>query len=275
LLQVLQAVDWAWTITACLLVAWLLLRWVRAGRRDPLSSAPVRPNRLHDEAVLVPVAAYLIAAGLLTALVQWRWGTTDVPLAGLVIGNGAQLAGLFACLAIASARFDGGVRSFLLGPRRGHNVWPRPTLITAIIAIAFCPLIGEWTIHAVHLVAPGYEFPTHPTMTALRSGDQPTWLVAALWIGAVVIAPAAEECFFRGLLQTYFANVFRGRWAAILTASVAFGLVHISQPHALVALTFLAILLGCLYERTGSILPAIAVHAMFNLKTLVWDAVGT
>ena len=96
----------------------------------------------------------------------------------------------------------------------------------------------------------------------------------ALWSGAFVIAPIAEELFFRGMVQTILGNFLGSRWSAILFTSLAFGLIHFSQPYAIVALIFLAILIGYSYEKTGSMLPPILIHALFNLKSLIWDAMG-
>jgi membrane protease YdiL (CAAX protease family) len=99
--------------------------------------------------------------------------------------------------------------------------------------------------------------------------------VAGLWIGAVVVAPIAEEAFFRGLLQTFLAGVVRSRWLAIGLTAVAFGIVHFSQPHVIPALIVLGLLIGYAYERTGTLVVPVLIHAGFNLKTLVWDAFGT
>ena len=62
------------------------------------------------------------------------------------------------------------------------------------------------------------------------------------------------------------------RWLAIVLTSGAFGVVHLQQVQAVPALVALSILIGFLYERSGSLLPAIGVHVAFNLKTLIWDA---
>jgi len=36
----------------------------------------------------------------------------------------------------------------------------------------------------------------------------------------------------------------------------------------------LALLLGYAYERTGSLLPPMVIHALFNAKTLIWEALA-
>lgn len=95
-----------------------------------------------------------------------------------------------------------------------------------------------------------------------------------LWFGAAVVAPFAEEVFFRGILQSAVRNMTRSPRAAILVASVVFAAVHLSQPHAIPALLFLGVSLGTAYERTGSLLVPVIVHAAFNLRTLIWQSLG-
>jgi membrane protease YdiL (CAAX protease family) len=142
----------------------------------------------------------------------------------------------------------------------------------SILAIGLCPLIGEATVQVILHFWPSYQFDPHPTIKALHDGLQPRWVVVGLWIGAVAVAPIAEEFFFRGLLQTFLAGIVRNRWLAIGLTAIVFGIVHLSQPHTIVALAALGVLLGYAYERTGSLVPSIMIHAVFNLKTLIWDA---
>ena len=54
----------------------------------------------------------------------------------------------------------------------------------------------------------------------------------------------------------------------------AFGAVHFAQPHAIPALVVLSLLIGYAYERTGSLVAPVVIHAAFNLKTLIWSALG-
>ncbi len=144
----------------------------------------------------------------------------------------------------------------------------------SVVAIAMCPLIRAATASGILFFVPGYEFQPHPTVVALHDSSQPMVVKVAFWAGAALIAPVAEEFFFRGLLQTFLVTVFRSRWAAIIVASILFGSIHLGQPSTIPALTFLAILMGFAYEKTGSLTWPVTIHAAFNLKTLVWDAIG-
>jgi uncharacterized protein len=80
------------------------------------------------------------------------------------------------------------------------------------------------------------------------------------------VAPVAEEFFFRG----FFFRALRSRFSLIAAAVIdglVFGAVHYTGSQTLAVLPVLAVLgfVFCmLYERTGSILPGIALHATNN-----------
>jgi membrane protease YdiL (CAAX protease family) len=201
---------------------------------------------------------------------------SESPVATMFVGNGAQIVGLGACCVIAARRFDGGIPRFLFGPFKSRpHATTLMTIIVILLALGICPLIRDATVALIHNVAPSHDFKPHTTLKALHEPGQPIAVVAALWVGAVVIAPLAEESFFRGLLQTFLSNIIPNRWPAIALTSVAFGLIHFPQPHAIGALIVLGLLIGYAYERTGSLLVAAFIHAVFNLKTLVWVTLGS
>jgi uncharacterized protein len=78
----------------------------------------------------------------------------------------------------------------------------------------------------------------------------------------IVVAPVCEEIFFRGILFT----VLRQRmplWPAAVIDGVLFGFVHGSLVIVPV-LAVLGIAFCYVYERTGSIFPTIALHALNN-----------
>lgn len=96
------------------------------------------------------------------------------------------------------------------------------------------------------------------------SGPTDMLLLATLVGNLVVLAPLAEELFFRGWLYTGL----RARWRylpVLLVTTAAFAAIHwyADQRHALRVLP-LALALGILRERSGSIRPALALHALYN-----------
>jgi membrane protease YdiL (CAAX protease family) len=107
-----------------------------------------------------------------------------------------------------------------------------------------------------------------------------TWqIIAFMWVGA----PIQEEIIFRGLFQTTLEKgiptvISVGRWrlsVAAIGGAVAFSLVHLGLSSvgaswgevAFVAAG--ALLLGALAGqfrwRTGSLVPGIVIHALFNV----------
>jgi hypothetical protein len=108
---------------------------------------------------------------------------------------------------------------------------------------------------------------------ALLAGDRPltSLRVAVLLPLVALLAPCAEELFFRGMLQPLLRRRLRG--AAIPAGAALFGLAHPILP-LLPALFLLGILLGALRERSGSILPGIMLHGVQNAIVLIAIAAG-
>ncbi len=220
-------------------------------------------------------AGYLLATLALAGVASAVGLEPEGDVATLLVGVGAQMVGLVFCITIASHRFAGGVRAFLFGSspsRPMRHVWLVP--LAALIATGLCPLIAEVSVAGLTWLDPTFTVPVHPTLLALHDKEVSVWLVWGLWFGAAVVAPLAEEFFFRGFVQTMFVGVLDRRWSAIVLTSIAFGMVHYPQPHAVPALIFLSLLLGYAYERTGSLMAPVAIHALFNLKSLLWETLG-
>ncbi|MDE1170425.1 MAG: type II CAAX endopeptidase family protein [Verrucomicrobium sp.] len=93
-------------------------------------------------------------------------------------------------------------------------------------------------------------------------------------LAALVLAPVAEEVFFRGFLQALFKARFaalgerRGAIAGGLLSALCFAALH---AHALTFLPLAAIglVLALVHEWSGSLLLCIAVHFWFNLSTVL------
>lgn len=254
--------------------------WALRARRDPLAGAPLRRNTLQPESVILAALAYLGTAALLYALMGTdglegvEGGAEEsVPLTpaqlfrGVVVTNGSALLATAVCLLLAARQFEGGMRGFLFGRARPGVVllW---TVGLTVVACAVCQAVLFVTVILFRWAAPEYELAEHSVIEILQDGSLGRTVLVLSWLGAAVIAPVAEEVFFRGFLQTFLVGWLRSRWLAILLAALAFTLVH-AQVHALPALLLFGVLLGVAYERTGSLLVPILVHALFNLKTLI------
>ncbi len=273
--ETLQEIDAALAAVGTLLAVAAGLWFAAYKRRDPLSFAPVRHNTFSEQAVALPVVAYCAAAIVMSGL-GWAVGYAEDDMAlNTLVSNAAQIGGAIACVLVARAWFVGGAGAFCFGGGEGsarHTAWI--IVAMAVVGIGLCPLVQTLTHWITLRIAPAYEFEPHATLEALRGGTQSLWLTVALWGGATVVAPIAEELFFRGVLQTVLLRVFTRRWIAIAVSAVLFGLVHLPQPDSVPALILLAVLLGYAYERTGSLVAPILIHALFNIKNLVWTTIG-
>jgi membrane protease YdiL (CAAX protease family) len=80
----------------------------------------------------------------------------------------------------------------------------------------------------------------------------------------VILAPLAEEICFRGMLFGGLRTKLPF-WAAALGAGVFFGLLHFTTgPSAVPSLVALGVIFALVYEKTGSLWPAIIMHTLNN-----------
>jgi uncharacterized protein len=82
-------------------------------------------------------------------------------------------------------------------------------------------------------------------------------------IAVVIVAPIAEELFFRGFLHQAFRR-WRGPTQAMLLSSFVFALAHIS-PVIMPSIFALGVILAYLFEKRGSVVATIAAHMSYNL----------
>lgn len=108
----------------------------------------------------------------------------------------------------------------------------------------------------------------HDALGALAADPKPEH-VLRFAVSVVIFAPLFEEVIYRGLVQTTLVEWFGAnrRWMIITVAAAFFASMHFASAswQALPALFCLAMVLGWVYERTGSLLPCFIIHAGFNL----------
>ena len=83
---------------------------------------------------------------------------------------------------------------------------------------------------------------------------------------AVVSAPLVEELFFRGIMYVTVRQLGYPR-LALWGVSIFFAITH-ANLMTFIPLTFLAIVLTLLYERTHNLLSPICAHIVFNATNL-------
>jgi uncharacterized protein len=114
------------------------------------------------------------------------------------------------------------------------------------------------------------DVPMEDVQEGLREAAHDPQLLPFLLLGAVVLAPLAEELFFRGMLHQALRDRM-GRGVAMWASAALFAVVHVNlgAPLAANAVLFVTILMvGLLlawnFERRRTIWAPIAAHAIFN-----------
>jgi membrane protease YdiL (CAAX protease family) len=103
--------------------------------------------------------------------------------------------------------------------------------------------------------------------------EAPISLILAV-LSIVVLAPLIEETLFRGFLQSYIRKHL-GSVQAIVITSACFSMFHYSAGQGLANLSIilplfiLSLFLGFLYEKQGSLLAPMTLHAAFNMVSVV------
>ena len=155
--------------------------------------------------------------------------------------------------------------SFVRKPRPEHfglrptRFWPAVGWAAAGIGIFYVAV----AIYSA-IVQPDAE----QTVAQDLGADQGTFGMIAAGFMVICVAPVAEEFFFRG----FFYKALRSRYTVLVAAAIdglLFGVIHydFSGADALLILPPLGVLgfIFCLvYERTGSLYPVIALHALNN-----------
>ncbi|UCC76489.1 MAG: CPBP family intramembrane metalloprotease [Anaerolineales bacterium] len=119
-----------------------------------------------------------------------------------------------------------------------------------------------------------FDLRAQPDVLPLFGGGTSGLLMALLAGG--LVAPIAEEAFFRGYL---FAGLRQhlGRLPGIVLSSALFAVLHI-LPTSWPPIFLLGMLFAVLYEQTGSIWPAVFVHGTINalsfLSSYLFQVVG-
>jgi membrane protease YdiL (CAAX protease family) len=140
------------------------------------------------------------------------------------------------------------------------------------IGIRVALLASPW-VYAVNLTANlVFHANPHEVMQMLNKGLD-TFSMSLAVIGAVILAPAAEEILFRGILlgglihKTSFKPADQRRrlvQAANVITSLFFGALHMSAWPAPIGIFVLSLVLGKTYIVTGRLWPCIIAHSVFN-----------
>jgi uncharacterized protein len=152
----------------------------------------------------------------------------------------------------------------MAGRLRPGDFGLRPTRLGPAIGWALLTWLSFYVFTAVFVAIVGANPSDDQLPKELGVDDSTAAMVAVAFLVAVV-APIAEEFFFRGFYFTALKN-WRGLWPAAIITGLTFGAIHGSSADVafLLPLAFFGFALCLLKEKTGSLYPGIAVHCANN-----------
>jgi CAAX protease family protein len=124
-------------------------------------------------------------------------------------------------------------------------------LVAGIISVVLTNIIQNVTNRPVQ-TPKQITLQTHPA----------TAVLAIVGISVIVLAPLAEEAFFRGFIFQRLRSRYGVGWGIVISAAV-FGLAHLI-PLIMLPIFGLGILLASIVNARKSIVPSIFAHATFN-----------
>jgi membrane protease YdiL (CAAX protease family) len=233
-------------------LVYVAIRQLRVRRVLPL-------DRYRGPSVLLLLALAFVIASLLTApfgadATALVLGDGELTLLGaIVILVSTQLALLavgwlfvyrpnaLAALPAFPGRVPG--RAILTGVGWGVVAWVASTVVIGIVVAL--------------LDAAGVEPEPQAAESAIALVDP--WLVV---LALVFLAPIAEEAFFRGIVFNAWLREAGRRWAFFGSAAL-FAIIHVSLV-SLLPIFLLGLGLAWVYQRSGTLLAPIAMHATVN-----------
>jgi membrane protease YdiL (CAAX protease family) len=231
-------------------------------------SKPIEPANWGDIFLYVfaTLAVYLVS-GFGIALVYQELSLTVTVLSTLVN---------FVC-------FAGGV--YLFGVRRGKLSWagiglipPRRLLFSILAGLALAVIVNTARVMLVSvlILITGADLESMAFREQFFNVGLDTWPGVLLnFIGIGLLAPIAEELFFRGLIYDWFRQK-TPIWMAVILSSLLFGLGHYDSWIMIVSTFIMGLALALAYEYSKSIWLAISIHMFTNagsvllMAALIW-----
>ncbi len=242
----------------CVLVAWCVWRAIRPAKLL-LASVPGRKNTLTPVHILLLfVGCWLVNSGLYQVL-SWAMDAKSPRFQALwmLVAQPCMLI-----LGIVMAAY-----TFRFGLRRGFGLsarhWLNGIFRGVLGYLAVLPVCTGLLMLSMWILPQGLK-KEHHALVLLGLKDLPGVWKAMAVCGAVIMAPLAEEIFFRGLLQSMVRRYSGGAWPAVIISSAVFAAMHFGTPQAIVPLFALGVVLGYSYEHTGRLYRSILIHALFN-----------
>ena len=155
----------------------------------------------------------------------------------------------------------------LILPQKGKKAVHKLIAWGIIAFIGFVPIIllGSWVNQSL-LGLTGQTFPPQQIIEFSLANQDPL-IAVILFILVTLVAPFFEEIIMRGLVFRGFLKI-ASPFAAMIFSSVIFAIFHFNI-FAFLPVVLIGVLFAWLYRRTGSLIPSIIAHSLFNGITFI------
>jgi membrane protease YdiL (CAAX protease family) len=205
-------------------------------------------------AVMTPLrGSWLVTDNFIDLLLSY-YRTFQVPI--LAVTMVMEFLLFFGLVVLLVSRWHAGRPFAYLSYRRAPALDLVLAGLGAVAVVPLAELLDRWSYVIL------------PPLRELSGGEASLLSAAAPWQAALVIAAVAltpavcEETLFRGWLQGTLRRRLRAVPVIIIQA-VLFSLFHLS-PLSIVALAFVGMYLGWLFDRVGSIYASMTAHCLYN-----------
>lgn len=146
------------------------------------------------------------------------------------------------------------------------SYWGNLRTTEAIVYGVVGGFLSYLVIGATYLVPGSFTEDLKKQVAALKPmfDKMPNWQLVAIGISAGI----AEEFLFREVLQTWVKGYWGGMWA-IIVASLAFGFAHAISVGYIILTVIIGLVLGYLYEITGSLVLVMLIHGVYDIIALL------
>jgi membrane protease YdiL (CAAX protease family) len=221
------------------------------------------------EVLLLFLALLLLSFGAGSMLITWLlsdYAPISLPKDYvLLVGGTLSFHGVILVLLPAFLRCQGLdiASAFGISKFRGAHA-ALSGLFAGLCALPVTIVLAE--LSGMFLQSHGVDIQLQAPVEALRN-DPSVGLRAVVFVAAVLVAPVAEEFFFRGILYSIVKQAGFPR-LALWGTSVLFAMAHVNLL-TFVPLIALGLILASLYEVTDNLIAPMVMHGFFNLVNFV------
>jgi membrane protease YdiL (CAAX protease family) len=136
-----------------------------------------------------------------------------------------------------------------------------PRVILYLIAVRAAGYVYAALLYFLQIHVPGQGSDLTKYFGGGLAGIAMTVVIAGL------LGPLVEEVVFRGVVFGALSDLLPG-WAAIVLSALIFAALHFNM-YLFVPAFIVGVALALIYARSGSLWPAVVLHSLYNLTSIV------